>query len=742
MSTSPATLPRWAWLVPGLLAALLYLPSLRNQFPYDDPLIVRDSWFLRDPGNVVHLVTPKYFRSGENSWRPAATASHLLEMQLVGAPPVPAANLAEARAAQPVPWDSVPDPPPAWFFHFNNLLLHVGVCVLLALCAAQWAPTAARGPTALLAGVLMAVHPAATEAICVISFREDVLAGGGMLLAMWCLHPARVRRRGWLAAGWAGAAVAIFAKESAILLPLLLLVADRLAPSPCTPPDGAATATPTTTPTTTTNATDTPVSESAPSRSRAFVYGPVFALGAIYLLGRLVLLRSPMEPIYAGLAPALEYRLLAIPALWIAHCVQLVLPVSLNADHFVPPVVGLGDVRFWFGGVLLAGAGLAWWRAWRTRWMPGVLGGLLIFMTWAPVSGVLPLPNPFAERYLYVEIIGVAWIAGAAGGAWWLRLGGNRLPFALAAVVLVGLLGVRTAVRIPQWYDSDTIWAATRASGAQTMRGYANRTAIAETSRDWDGWAAAAREWKTWADQWPAGAGPWHFSATLSLGQAYRRKAFDQLESGADASASLAEAERWLTAAQAQHPAHPLTNEELGVLERIRNHPVESERWFRAAIQAGRPNNARQRTALAELLVESGRLDEGIAELRTALDLDPGTHFLTISLASRLISRADAASAGGLAAAARSPDGIEAAALWRRATVLNPWDVDSRYNLGLFHLARQEPAQAAEPLLQAWTLERYDERYRNAARQALQQWSATAPGDAALAELLAAYGRP
>ncbi|MHC5019367.1 MAG: tetratricopeptide repeat protein [Planctomycetota bacterium] len=715
MPTPAPKLPRWAWLGPGLIACLCYLHALALGFPYDDVLIVRDNWFLRDPGNVVHLVTPGYFRSAENSWRPAATATHLIEMQLVGAPPVPAANLDQVRATHPVAWDDLGGDPPAWFFHGVNVLLHAVACVLLALCTAWWAPTAARAPAAFAAGLALAVHPAASEAVCVISFREDLLAGAGMLGALWWLHPWQPRTRGRLVAGWACAATAIFAKETAILLPLLLWVSDR-----CAPAAGEA---------------------DAPAPRASTVYGPVWALAAVYLLGRFVLLRGPMEPLYASLAPALGYRLLLLPAVWLAHLQQLLFPVWLNADHFITPVTGLGDGRFWLGGAALLGAGYAWWRAWRARWMAGVFGGLLIAVTWAPVSNLLPLPNPFAERYLYVEIAGLAWLCGGALGAWWPAPGTRRNAVIGVCAALACAAAIRTAVRVPQWKDSDTIWAATRASGAVTMRGFANRTSVAEAARDWDGWAAAAREWKAWAEQWPEGAGAWRFSATLSLGQAYRRKAYDQQQAGDDATAALAEAERWLTAAHRAQPGHPLTNEELGVLAQLRKQPAEAERWFRAAVHAARPNNARHRNALAEVLMEQGRDDAAIAEWRRALETAPGTHHILTRLADALIQRADRVS-GGKEGAARSSDGAEAAALWRRALAVNPWDAGARFNLGLYHLTRSEPQEAAEPLLQAWRLHPGEPVYRDHAREALQRWSNLRPGDPALQGLVARYGRP
>jgi len=72
---------------------------------------------------------------------------------------------------------------------------------------------------------------------------------------------------------------------------------------------------------------------------------------------------------------------------------------------------------------------------------------------------------------------------------------------------------------------------------------------------------------------------------------------------------------------------------------------------------------------------------------------------------------------------------------------LNPWDDQSRFNLGLFHLSRGEPDRAAEPLLQAWTLDRSQEKYAGAARRALEDWRRRGGGPA-LGDLLARYGSP
>ena len=73
---------------------------------------------------------------------------------------------------------------------------------------------------------------------------------------------------------------------------------------------------------------------------------------------------------------------------------------------------------------------------------------------------------------------------------------------------------------------------------------------------------------------------------------------------------------------------------------------------------------------------------------------------------------------------------------------MNPWDADSRFKIGVFHLWRGEPEQAAEPLLQAMQLNRDNENYRSVARDAMQRWAESRPNDPRLQEMAARYGRP
>lgn len=88
---------------------------------------------------------------------------------------------------------------------------------------------------ALMAGALFAVHPLHVEAVSIITFRPDLLCLAFMLVCI-LLHRESRLRAGWkaaafLAASLAAAALALLSKETAVVLPILLLSTDAFFPT-------------------------------------------------------------------------------------------------------------------------------------------------------------------------------------------------------------------------------------------------------------------------------------------------------------------------------------------------------------------------------------------------------------------------------------------------------------------------------------------------------------------------------
>lgn len=110
----------------------------------------------------------------------------------------------------------------AWAFALFAFALHLLCAALLGLVGRA---SGLPGRTALVAGVLFFATPAQREAALWFSASTDVLAAAFALGSMACFLSGR---RGWRAASVVLAAAAFFCKETALVLPLLLLAARRL----------------------------------------------------------------------------------------------------------------------------------------------------------------------------------------------------------------------------------------------------------------------------------------------------------------------------------------------------------------------------------------------------------------------------------------------------------------------------------------------------------------------------------
>ncbi len=689
--------------LPALLAAALYAPTLSHGFPFDDGLILRENSFIRDPANVAALVTPRYFESGEMSWRPLPTLSHILEATLVGMRDAPPVGWAKALAQQPVPWAGGIGEPPAGVFHATNLLLHAACAALVAALA-----LALAGPApALVAGLLLAAHPVCTEAVCVASFREDLLALAGSLGALLLLRPGASTAPRRLAGGWACAAVAILSKESALLLPALLLAAELLL--------------------------------SPPGARRGWgtlarIHGPVLAIAGLYAAVRFGLLTNPQEAVHARFAPTLPYRLLLLPALLLEHARLLLFPAVLHADYWPVPVLSPADPRFLPGMALglAALAGAAW--AWRRRAPLAGVGAALLAMSLAPVAGLNPLPNPLAERYLYAPAAGAGLLLAAGLSAVASRRPGLRPAAIGAAGLLVAFGSSRTLLRVPDWASQGSILEATEKSGIRSLRALVWQQEKLKEVRDWDGQLELGRKALALFEPYPFEAAPGRFHAVLGLGQAWRRKAFDLQVAGRPAVAELDEAARWTAEARQLAPDHWIPADEMGLIAKQRGDLPGARTLLEEAVRLAWPSDAMVRGHLAELLEQMGDRDGAEREYREALRTDPRSSVLHRQLGMLLVSRFPAGDPRGAASAA------EAAGHFAAAADANPWDADSRYNLGVFRLIQGDFAGAVAPLGQAYALApgrvdvaraTADARERvgdfHGAREALERWARLEP---------------
>jgi len=184
---------RHLYLWPALAALLLFLPSLRGSFVYDDRALLSLNPQMQDWGALWQGFTTPFWqlvdatRDASGFYRPLAVFSFGSLWQL---------------------GDGAP-----WIFHAFALLLHAACAV--GLSRLVWQLGGGR-QMALWAGLLFAVLGAHVEAVSWISAIPDLLATLGALFAM----TAFARGRGWLGALWL--LLALLSKESAASVGLVL----------------------------------------------------------------------------------------------------------------------------------------------------------------------------------------------------------------------------------------------------------------------------------------------------------------------------------------------------------------------------------------------------------------------------------------------------------------------------------------------------------------------------------------
>lgn len=397
----------------GGLAAAVFWPAVQFEFiNYDDDVYVSANPLVAS-GLSLPGVKAAFTTTAGSNWMPLTWLSLMADTTLFGNTP---------RG-----------------YHRTAVLLH-GASVALLFVALR---RLTRRPWAsALAAALFAVHPTRLESVAWIAERKDVLSGLFFMLALgsYARHagaPAPARRLpvvGWFLCG-------LLAKPMLVTFPFLLLLLDawplRRWRSPRDPALG------------------TVLAEKVPLFALAFVFSVV-----TYLIQLREGAVAPGGTAWFGRVVT-HYGWYVAKAFWPAD-LALVYPADL----------GLGP---W---TLLIAAGLALltlaaWGAAR-RCPAGWVGWCWFAGMLFPVCGVVPIGHiSVAARYLYLPLVGLA-VAVAHGTAQALDRRVAWRPWAgLAGALLVAALALETRRQLPNWRDSETLFAHTlRVTGANPIVHY------------------------------------------------------------------------------------------------------------------------------------------------------------------------------------------------------------------------------------------------------------------------------
>lgn len=322
-------------------------------------------------------------------------------------------------------------------FHAVNLALHVGNALLLhAIARRLLAGDENAGRAALLAALIFAAHPVHSEAVTMISGRSMTLMAFFYLASLLAYLD---QRRGLSLAAFA-AALAV--RETALTLPLALLLVERL------------------------RVPDRPLRVAL---ARGGGHWLLAALAGVALL--LLPHFRHLAAVSLATRPLLDNLITqSAAALYLLR--QWLWPLALDADPLLPLFTDWNG--FWLASVALSsglciGAVLAWQKAGDARWIG--FGLFWFFLHLAPTNSLLPRLDVANERHLYLASAGLCLLA-----ARWLTRGLQTRPRLLAGVAsaLALALALTTLARNTVYRDEITFWADVTAKNPGNSRAYNN----------------------------------------------------------------------------------------------------------------------------------------------------------------------------------------------------------------------------------------------------------------------------
>jgi tetratricopeptide (TPR) repeat protein len=470
-----------------------------------------------------------------------------------------------------------------WGWHFCTILAHVGVTLLVYYLSVRLVKDRRA---ALFAALIFGLHPVHAEAVAWISGVTEPMLAIFLIASFLCyLHrkTEHTHDRAWLSASLALYVLAMLAKETALVLPLIILASEVIGSEP-----------------------------GGTSRWHAglhrvggalAVIAPYMVLSAAYLGLRVTALRGFQNPRESR--PIFNMVLTWPSVLWF-YVRHLFWPVGLGPVYDLDFVTRL-DVRNVLLPALvvaLIATGLAVWAARSAKAARATLWLVL------PILPVLYLrvftSGQFVhDRYLYLPSIGFAMLAGV--GLSRVRIGSARLlgqPAILVVLALVLTLWLATSINEETAYFANPNTYFTRANSmpANSATAKLNLAGMLGEQGHLD------EAIKIYQQVWPTRPDDW--DVNYNLGYAYYL------------TGRLPEADRFLSRAVELEANHPDALFYLG-LTKLKKGDINSAAADVQRAIAIRPDAVHYHFAMGVILKLQGNLPGALSEFHQEMDLDP-----------------------------------------------------------------------------------------------------------------------
>lgn len=578
----------------AIAAVLLYLPTLRHEFVFDDRLVIGLTPSLADAGSLGRILAAPYWNTPRENrllYRPLTSLTLAIDRSVAG--------------GMNPPW-----------FHLVNILLHGCATFLVTFLALKILP-GRLAPA--VAGLLFGLHPVHVESVAGIVGRSEILAACGAVGAVIAHRKAAGSpgRTGilWMCVAWACCLAGVTAKESAMAAPALCLLLEVAF-----------------------------AGATHPSRRRrlALYAGYAVAMG-LYLAARLAVLGTlgvgqpiPFVDNPAAASGAIAGRLTALSTVP-RYAILLLFPARLSADYSfdqIPVVRSLADP--WVaGGIVLVLAVVGGGACILKRHPPCGFGLLWIAASAALTSNLLVfIGTIMAERLMYLPSAGLSLLCGWAVSKACDR--GRGRAAAVLATMALSACAVRSWTRIPEWKDDFSLYrSAARTSPLSTRIRYNLGNAYLR-SGEYD---RAEENYRAALDIYPDfGSARVNLGMTLlKLGRPREARtmlldAAERDPGSAEVAVNLGAAHRALgddgraeaefRRALSLDPREAQAWNNLGSIDLARGDVARAIEHLQEAVRL-RAENAVFRINLADALIAGGRVPEGLAQFEAAHGLAP-----------------------------------------------------------------------------------------------------------------------
>jgi len=403
-----------------LVSFALYLPSLKNDFVWDDVEVITKNNVSFDASYITSVVVPDVNKNKRASYyRPAIYISLVADRALWGLSP--------------------------FGFHLSNLLFNSFSVVLfyfMALLVLNGLGVREKGAGALLSSALFALYPMHVESVSWVAGRSDILCAL-FLFPAFIFHIMSSKRLWLLLPASLTFALSLMSKEVALVFPLLVISYDLLAGR-------------------------------FADRRNLLRYAAYILILFLYLYLRsrafVSIPETAHEAAGEGLSgvpgvPGVGIRALShywefskiLLGSYLFYLNKLILPYGFNA--FITNVPGAAPYLFSSAIALSALIALGITSV-KKKENVTAFGILWVLFTLGP-SALIAIfsiaATPLAERYLYIPSAGFCFVVGNLIVAAWRRTSLRKAVWALGAVLMV-VYAFASYERQAVWKDDLALW--------------------------------------------------------------------------------------------------------------------------------------------------------------------------------------------------------------------------------------------------------------------------------------------